>query len=193
MEPVRGGGAMPPATGQGDVEEQVLQLVKALPWWDRAKQLGLKSFQLTRYDADLVQGAICAAINDEGISLELAKKIACQALAEAQKNLVQYVAGAFHPRRLKVQLARLEIIPPAEDPLPLPQLSTLKPKAAEKVQPQPAANAESGERLRLVSCSTCDAREGEGLHARFIPDDEGRLRPCPACNPKANSQLAQPV
>lgn len=173
IEPVPGGAAKPPATGEDEqLRQAVAELVAKLPWWDwaaKAKREWVPSLN----DGKQVQDAILGAMMTAGITLDQATEIACAALREANGNPVVYLTTAFSSR-LERWLRVIQPLPLSDDPLPL-----------EPVASTPLASAASQEPARVEEpvpyrpeCATCGAHEGEGPKYRRVPDEAGRMRPC---------------
>ncbi|HEX6359541.1 hypothetical protein [Actinophytocola sp.] len=172
IEPVPGGTAAPPATGlEADQAAAVRELVSRLGWaeWSRRRTNG--RFWLSLAGANEVEAAICAAVARGAVTLDQAAQVAQDALFEARKTPVVFVARAFSSPTLERRILALGAAPLSDNPMPAPD------EPDEPTEPAPAGTAV------LPACSTCRAAEGETAQYRWVEDDDRRARPCPDCLP----------
>jgi hypothetical protein len=195
MEPVPGGTAKPPATGQeAAVRAAVRELVLQLPWAAWAQRHGQADFEFTEDDLHLVASAIAEAMSSTGMTLEQAGKIGQTALAEATSKPVAYLAGkngAFRPPKLARRLRALRTVRLSDTPLPLPEFGDLAAAGARargvgRAGGQPAAKAPpAGPGPSMGGpCEECGATADTPMGERLVPGPEGRDMFCPRCKPR---------
>jgi len=169
-----------PGTGsdEDDASAAAYRLARRLPWTEWSTRTG-KPLTITADDLDRVATAVADAIHAGRATFQDAESIAPAALAEASKNPVNYVVGAFKGARLVRWVRSTQAVELDEDPLPLPSATGDDGEHNTPTEalssPQAATQATSGV---LPACGQCDAREGEPASVRTVVDDNGNGKRC---------------
>uniref|UniRef100_UPI003F496974 replicative DNA helicase n=1 Tax=Saccharothrix espanaensis TaxID=103731 RepID=UPI003F496974 len=187
IEPVPGGTAEPPATGQDEKRQAVRELVRRLPWVAWGKRARRGTWQVSPDEVTEVVDAVCAVRRRTELSDEQVLTIGAQALHQAKGDPAGYVAKAFSKH-----LGRYLAEPLSENPVPLPesdrdddhQVSAAGLETAVDARSAPGLGEETSGRPVWPECGTCDAREGEDWRGRTVTGDDGRERPCPTADPR---------
>ncbi len=185
VEPVPDGTALPPATGMDERQVgAVREAVRSFPinaWYAKRGQVRAMS----RQDADLLQSAVCDAMQRYGLTLEQVREIGQAAVSDARKTPVTYVAAAFGAK-LPIWLARVSPEPGAANPLPLLDGAIEAPKAVKNsanIAASTDATCQPEPGVMTGPCPGCGAEPGQPRMYRMVEVDAGWMAPCKVCCP----------
>ncbi len=163
IEPVPGGAAEPPATGQDEAPSaEAVRLARRLPWdaW-AGKRRGRR--KPNPEQLRVIARAMDRAVSSGRITWEQATEIGPRALVDA--NTWKFVEGAYGE---KLEAYLEASIAPASEQLPLPAAVNSEPVAEQPAEP--TAPALRPVRQPLPDCPDCGAREGDPAGSRFTQD-----------------------
>ncbi|RAS57822.1 hypothetical protein C8D87_1215 [Lentzea atacamensis] len=173
IEPVPGGAAEPPATGQGDVAA-LKAVIRSLGWEGWATRHNVAKVELAPQEVRQLRTAMAAAMVRHRLTITQVEEIGKAALKAATRRPVSFVTGAFADGNINGYLE--------DEPMEFLATKPVVLEAASKPSSRPKTQSSTSGPVHPEHCgdADCDPRTRMRTSA-----DSNALRRCPECNGKA--------